>query len=719
MRSNLLHVERLETRQMLSTVEIFAAGQTGQENLDLLIDDQLVTTFSLVGGDVDSRDFQRLVFDSAEPLQGRTIGIRFANDFFDPESGVDANLLVDRIVVDGVNFETEAPTTRSTGIFRDGLTGPGQFETELININATFSFDIPEDTSARTTVSFDALGTTGDEIVELRINGATVDSFTFDSANRQQTFSFETDDSISIEDLEISFVNDLFNPAAGIDRNVQIFEYRVTDNETGQSESSSTFDSDVLSDGIFVNGVGITSGFGAGGFLAGNGSVQTIRDTTDSGSDPVLDSSFGDSGLAAVDSSPEAVGFGPSGQVAIANGDSIALFDANGQPVSSFGDQGVVELVPLLVQLTSPGTSGFEFQPTLGRQIDINSVNFFADGSVLLSGGADVGTSRFLSGETEAVPFFLRLNADGSPDTSFSGDGLLENTFFLLNSRADDVVSTIDDQGRTFLLGPIQESPSLGGTPKDFAIARLNPDGTFDTGFGFEDTGNAFLSSDLFNGATRSRPLGIEIDSQGRAVIGIATADEVFLLRFREDASPDFSFGDQGVVEISGFDDNAVTSFQLDSQDRVVFGQTSSSPEFNPLVYRFLADGQPDFSLGVDGILEVTPEPGTLSAQNAAESSALNLRSLAVDQDDNIVLLSEVQSADGSQSLGLLQRVNSDGEVDREFGQSGAFVLPLEPLDASFDSDGVGVDRLETRIAFNASGDLIVPTAEGLRRFTV
>ena len=62
------------------------------------------------------------------------VGIGFSNDAFDPSIGLDRNLLVDRIVVDGVTAQTEDPSTFSTGIYRDGLTGPGFFETELFNI---------------------------------------------------------------------------------------------------------------------------------------------------------------------------------------------------------------------------------------------------------------------------------------------------------------------------------------------------------------------------------------------------------------------------------------------------------------------------------------------------------------------------------------------------------------------------------------------------------
>jgi len=81
-----------------------------------------------------------LVFETDQDLTPGDIGIAFGNDAFDPTTGLDRNLLVDRIIVDGVTVQTEDPSTFSTGIYRDGLTGGGFFETELFNINAIFTF---------------------------------------------------------------------------------------------------------------------------------------------------------------------------------------------------------------------------------------------------------------------------------------------------------------------------------------------------------------------------------------------------------------------------------------------------------------------------------------------------------------------------------------------------------------------------------------------------
>jgi len=106
--ANGLNVELLEPRMMLSTVQIFAAGQTGAEELTLLINDQEVQTFDHLGSGAQQGDFQRLVFNTDENVSAGDIRIEFNNDAFDAATGADNNLTVDRIVIDGQTFFTES-----------------------------------------------------------------------------------------------------------------------------------------------------------------------------------------------------------------------------------------------------------------------------------------------------------------------------------------------------------------------------------------------------------------------------------------------------------------------------------------------------------------------------------------------------------------------------------------------------------------------------------
>ena len=174
-----LELETLESRILLSGVEIFAAGGSGQENLSLQIDGVEVATFENIGGDASNRVFQQLVFETDQNISADQIRIEFTNDLFDAETGLDRNLFIDRIVVDGETFQTESPSVFTTGVFTDqGFSGPGFLTTETLNTNGSFFFsddNTPRNPTNESQVTFVARGTTGDEIVQLEIDGQVVE----------------------------------------------------------------------------------------------------------------------------------------------------------------------------------------------------------------------------------------------------------------------------------------------------------------------------------------------------------------------------------------------------------------------------------------------------------------------------------------------------------------------------------------------------------------
>ena len=103
-----LRMEPLEDRMMLSGVEVFAAGDLGGEQFALNIDGQTVEIFTV------TQELSTFEFQSDTPITADQVSIEFLNDQFDPENGIDANLIVDAIQIDGVRFETESPTVFST-----------------------------------------------------------------------------------------------------------------------------------------------------------------------------------------------------------------------------------------------------------------------------------------------------------------------------------------------------------------------------------------------------------------------------------------------------------------------------------------------------------------------------------------------------------------------------------------------------------------------------
>ena len=78
-----LNVEALEERQMLSTVQIFAAGTTGEELIQLSIDENVVASFSNLGAGANSGNFQTLTFNTPDTIAADQVRIEFVNDLFD------------------------------------------------------------------------------------------------------------------------------------------------------------------------------------------------------------------------------------------------------------------------------------------------------------------------------------------------------------------------------------------------------------------------------------------------------------------------------------------------------------------------------------------------------------------------------------------------------------------------------------------------------------
>ena len=120
-------------------ISVFAAGQTGLEEMQLLVGGQVVQTWSNIGGNADSGQFQTFTAN-LNGVSANDVRIAFTNDFYDPATGVDYNLRIDRIEVDGEVFQTEDPSVYSTGTWDAGGLTPGFKQSEYLHSNGYFQF---------------------------------------------------------------------------------------------------------------------------------------------------------------------------------------------------------------------------------------------------------------------------------------------------------------------------------------------------------------------------------------------------------------------------------------------------------------------------------------------------------------------------------------------------------------------------------------------------
>lgn len=275
--------EELEERQMLSTVDIFAAGQSNQETIQLKIDDVVVRTWTNIGGDAREGQFVQLRYTTVQNIDPGQIKVEFTNDFYDQASGIDRNVRMDRLVVDGTTIQTESSGVFSTGTWRpaDGVV-PGFGRGEFLHTNGYFQFPSANDGS---TIQMRVRGDEGTEQFDLLIHGQVVG--TYNATANWGIRSYTHTEAVTADDVRIEFINSQYNPAQGIDTNLNV-DYITIDGQTYQTEDQSVF-----STGTWVSGEGIVPGFGRGERLHTSGYFQYANGNTGS---KILVSARGDEG---------------------------------------------------------------------------------------------------------------------------------------------------------------------------------------------------------------------------------------------------------------------------------------------------------------------------------------------------------------------------------------------------------------------------------------
>jgi uncharacterized delta-60 repeat protein len=160
------------------------------------------------------------------------------------------------------------------------------------------------------------------------------------------------------------------------------------------------------------------------------------------------------------------------------------------------------------------------------------------DGRIVAAGFTQVGDDFALA----------RYNRDGSLDTSFDGDGKVTTDFGFTGPFGDPIYTV--DLATGVVIQPDGKIVAAGFSVTggvDFALARYNPDGSLDTGFGF--VGKVTTSfGDL------DHAFGVAIQSDGKIVAAGTTtgfgADGIgwVLARYKRDGSLDTDFGVDGQV---------------------------------------------------------------------------------------------------------------------------------------------------------------------------
>ena len=316
--------------------------------------------------------------------------------------------------------------------------------------------------------------------------------------------------------------------------------------------------------------------------------------------------------------------------------------------------------------------------------------------------------------DQESDSMVVRYNADGSLDSSFNFDGKLTSVFGTTNERVNSVA--IDADGKILLAG----SKVQGDFDFDFALARLNADGSLDTSFnrtgrlttdfttnedkansaGFDKNGKLVVAG---AGTSNDEAKSIVIDRNGKiVVVGAKTTDTYIedgdylnprskfaLTRYNVDGSLDTSFGADGkVVTEFGSRNDVAISVTIDGNGKfVVAGFTlTENKSFDFAVARYNSNGTLDTSFGLGG--KQTTDFG--GRYDQAES-------VVIDPNGKIVVVGATEPTTYGDSDFAVARYNADGSLDTSFDSDGKLTTDF----------GRSLDGARS-VAINADGKMIV-----------
>jgi uncharacterized delta-60 repeat protein/uncharacterized repeat protein (TIGR01451 family) len=263
------------------------------------------------------------------------------------------------------------------------------------------------------------------------------------------------------------------------------------------------------------------------------------------------------------------------------------------------------------------------------------------DGKLVVVGHSNPGINPIFA--------LIRYNPDGNLDAGFGAGGVV--TTDVSGQKDFGRAVALQPDGRIVIAG---YSGSMGDY--DFAVARYDPNGSPDLGFGSGGVVTTPIGSSSFD------DLAVALQSDGRIVVAGTShngSDEDFAVaRYTVSGTLDASFGSGGVVitGISGEDYGSDVAIQPDG--RMVVVGTSGSINTDFALVRYTAAGIPDASFGVSGV--VTTPIGT----------ALDFgRAVALQPDGKIVVAGAGQI--GSYPKFALARYTVSGTLDTSFGANG------------------------------------------------
>lgn len=121
-----------------STIVVYASGTraNGQyPTMELMIDNEIVSVFYDIG-----ETEKTYTYSHPAKVKSNQVTLRFTNDLHNRETGEDRNLRVNKIQIDGVDYESESQSTYTVGSWNRSSCGAGYKTSEWLYCNGEFRF---------------------------------------------------------------------------------------------------------------------------------------------------------------------------------------------------------------------------------------------------------------------------------------------------------------------------------------------------------------------------------------------------------------------------------------------------------------------------------------------------------------------------------------------------------------------------------------------------
>jgi uncharacterized delta-60 repeat protein len=271
---------------------------------------------------------------------------------------------------------------------------------------------------------------------------------------------------------------------------------------------------------------------------------------------------------------------------------------------------------------------------------------------------------------SDAIVVF-RYSASGELDSTFGTEGETEITLPDPHSSANGIVIQSDRKLVIATAGALVTSDGAA-----FTVIRLNTDGSLDTTFGENGMAEDDLSLTTFGVPTGIALLADEIVVAGEVTGSNSSQEAVVLRLLPDGSLDDTFGQSGVVVASFGANTASVTSPVIQANGQIVLGGTISGNTTTVAgslaLLRLNADGSLDTSFGVRGYA-ITPV-ATTPVFSPIGASAFEAESVALQSDGSILILAQefVSNAGINYPFAaVLARYNRGGTLDPTFGTDG------------------------------------------------